>query len=146
MELEKGLEKLYTEVVNVEGLERIDALEVGVPKEVKFTSKVKGEGNKFPSGDDQGSGTMTLLSDGTVDASCKGLVTTIDKGQFEWESHEMSKVVGGKKLKGLDILTISTKSPGLLWMNELIVVLEHEYDPSLKKIIQTGYNYSFSLW
>lgn len=135
--LEKALEKLYTEEVDVEGVERVDDLQVGVTKGVKFTSKVKGEG-KFPSGEDQGSGTMTLLPDGTVEASCKGLVTT-GKGEFKWQSREMSKVVGGKKVNGLDLLTISTESPDLLWMNELIVVVDHEYDPSRKKIIQTGY-------
>jgi hypothetical protein len=145
--LEKALEKLYTEEVfgqydemhNVKGFEGIDALEVGVPKEVNFTSKVTGIGNKFPSGTDKGKGRMTRLPDGTVDAHCTGSVTT-DKGdQFEWQSHEVTKMVEGKKLKGLDIVTISTRSQDLLWMNELIIVLETEYDPSAKKIIQTGY-------
>jgi hypothetical protein len=137
--LEKELEKLYKEEVDVEGVERVADLQQGVTKEVNFTSKITGIGNKFPNGTDQGKGTMTLLPDGTVDARCKGLVTT-DKGdQFEWQSREMSRVVGGKKVNGLDLLTISTKSQDLLWMNDLIVVLEHEYDPSEKKIRQTGY-------
>jgi hypothetical protein len=137
--LEKALEKLYTEEVDiVEGFERIDALQEGEQK-LRFTSRVIGEG-QFPSGDDKGQGTMTPLPGGTVVARCDGTVTT-DKGKFDWQSREISKVVDedGKVIKGLDILTISTKSQDLLWMNELIVLLEHKHYPSRKKIIQTGY-------
>jgi hypothetical protein len=137
----RSLEKLFTEKGSVEGFEDRDDLQEGVITNVTFTSEVKGEGGKFPSGEDRGSGTMTRRADGTVEAITKGSLMTDDNGhQFMWQSYEMS-IVDGKKLKGLDIVTGSTKSQKWARLNKLIIVLETEHDPSFKKYKLTGYEY-----
>jgi hypothetical protein len=132
-------EKLFIEVGKVEGFEGPAALQEGVT-EVKFTSEVKGIDDRFPSGQDKGKGTMIRYPDGTVDASYEGLLMT-DKGQFMWRSHEMSKVVDGGKLKGLEILTGFSQSQKLAWMNNLIMVLETQMDLSSQEFTNTAYEW-----
>jgi hypothetical protein len=126
--LEMAKEKLFTEEGHVR-FEGTDALQVGVPTKVTFTSKVKGEGNKFRSGDDGGEGTMTLNADGTVVASYTGSL-----GGVTWESNERSKVVEGeggkKKVKGEETVT------GL--PQQIVMDTEMDLDPP-RKFTNTGY-------
>jgi hypothetical protein len=133
---------LFTEEGSVEGFEGTNTLQEGVPTKVTFTSKVMGIGDKFPSGKNEGEGTMTRHSDGTVDASYQGSLITDDNGhQFMWRSHEMSKVVDDGKLEGVEILTGSTKSQKWARLNKLIIVLKTEYWPSFKKFTKTAYEW-----
>ena len=81
---------------------------------------------------------MTQYPHGAVDASYKGFMTTILEGeeeeqQFMWWAHEKSKVVEGGKIKGLVMVSGYTNSQKLSWLNNLIMVLEGEFDPTTQQ-------------
>jgi hypothetical protein len=135
-------EKLFEESGNITGLKvtRVHPIE-GVTLEISFTSEIRGIG-RFPSGKNLGSGTLTQYPHGIVDASWQGSVATTEGGeQFVWWAHEKSKVVEGGKIRGLTMLTGFTHSQKLSWMNNLIIALESETDPSSQKFKTTGYDW-----
>ena len=85
---------------------------------------------------------MTKYSHGIIDATWQGSLTIAEgSDQFMWWAHEKSKVVEGGKIKGLNIMTGFTNSQKLSWMNNLILVLESETDPSSQKFKTTGYEW-----
>jgi hypothetical protein len=99
-------EKLFTERGVIEGLDGIDALKVGAPKDVTFTSIVKGEDSKFPNGKNGGNGTITQNEDGTFDVSYSGELEEAPGGRkIPWKSHEKSEVGEDGKVKGLEEVT-----------------------------------------
>ncbi len=135
-------EKLFEESGNITGLKvtRVHPIE-GVTLEISFTSEIRGIG-RFPSGKNLGSGALTQYPHGIVDASWQGSVATTEGGeQFVWWAHEKSKVVEGGKIRGLTMLTGFTHSQKLSWMNNLIIALESETDPSSQKFKTTGYEW-----
>jgi hypothetical protein len=135
-------EKLFEESGNITGLKvtRVHPIE-GVTLEISFTSEIRGIG-RFPSGKNLGSGTLTQYPHGIVDAIWQGSVATTEGGeQFVWWAHEKSKVVEGGKIRGLTMLTGFTHSQKLSWMNNLIIALESETDPSSQKFKTTGYEW-----
>jgi hypothetical protein len=135
-------EKLFEESGNITGFKvtKVHPTE-GVTMEVSFTSEISGVG-RFPSGKNLGSGTMTQYPHGIVDAIWQGSVTTAEGGdQFIWWAHEKSKVVEGRRVKGLIIVTGFTISQKLSWMNNLIIALESETDPESQKFKTTAYEW-----
>jgi hypothetical protein len=114
--------------------------------EVSFVSEIRGIG-RFPSGKNLGSGTMTQYPHGIVDQSNQGsLMTTAEGGNssadhFVWWAHGKGKVVEDGKVKGLIIVTGFTNSQKLSWMNNLIMALETEFDPTSQKFKITGYEW-----
>jgi hypothetical protein len=135
-------EKLWEESGNVIGFKvtKVHPVE-GVTMEVSFTSEIKGIG-RFPSGKNLGSGIMTQYPHGIVDQSNQGSIMTAEGGdQFMWWAHGKGKVVEGGKVRGLIIVTGFTNSQKLSWMNNLIMALESEFDPSSQKFKITAYEW-----
>jgi len=135
-------EKLFEESGDITGVKitRVHPIE-GTTMEVNFTSELRGIG-RFPSGKNLGSGTMTQYPHGIVDASWIGSLTTAEHGdQFMWWAHEKSKVVEGGKAKGLGLVTGFSNSQNLSWMNNLIIALESEFDPTSQKFRTIGYEW-----
>jgi hypothetical protein len=127
MGLERAGEKLFTERGNV----TFDALQEGVPTRVTYRSRVEGEDNKFPSGDDEGEGTITLHANGIVLASYTGSLKR--NGAVSYTSHETSKLVdGGKKVQGEETITGFDRP----------IIMKTEMDlspPNKGKFTNTGY-------
>jgi hypothetical protein len=134
-------EKLFEESGNTAGfnITKVHPVE-GIIMEVSFTSDVKGIG-RFPSGKNLGSGTMTQFPHGIVDASFHGMEMYEDGDQFLWWAHQKSKVVEGGKIKGLIMVTEFTNSQKLAWMNNLIMVLDSEYDSVSQTFKATGHEW-----
>jgi hypothetical protein len=135
-------EKLFEESGNVTGFKvtKVHPTE-GVTMEVSFTSEITGSG-RFPSGRNLGSGTMTRYPHGIVDQSNQGSVMTNEGDQFVWWAHERTKAVeGGRKFKGLTMMTGLTNSQKLSWMNNLIIALDLETDPESQKFKATAYEW-----
>lgn len=112
----------------------------GVKMEVSFTSEIKGVGN-FPSGKNMGSGTMTQYPHGIVDASYQGVVMTAEGEQYFWWAHGKSKAAEGGKTKGLVTVTGFTNSQKLSWMNNLIIVIDVEFDPAAQEFKGVAYQW-----
>ncbi len=138
-------EKLFEESGKIVGFKvtRVHPVE-GTTMEVSFTSEIKGFG-KFPSGRNIATGIMTQYPHGIVDASWQGSVmTTAEEGseQFIWWAHEKSKLAdGGKKIKGMVMVSGFTNSQKLSWMNSLLVVTELESDLVTQQFRATGYEW-----
>jgi hypothetical protein len=143
-------DKLFEESGNITGFKvtKVHPIE-GVTMEVSFTSEIRGMG-RFPSGKNLGSGTMTQYPHGIVDGSYQGsFMITIAEGagssggdHFEWWAHEKTKEVeGGRKFKGLTMMTGFTNSQKLSWMNNLIIALDLETDPASQKFKATAYEW-----
>jgi hypothetical protein len=142
-------EKLWEESGNVRGFKvtKVHPIE-GVTMEVSFTSEIRGIG-RFPSGKNLGSDTVTQYPHGIVDGSYQGsfMTTTAESrgstsDQFVWWAHEKTKAVeGGKKFKGLTMMTGFTNSQKLSWMNNLIIALDLETDPESEKFKATAYEW-----
>lgn len=134
-------EKLFEESGNVTGFKvtKVHPTE-GVTMEVSFTSEIRGIG-RFPSGKNLGSGIMTQYPHGIVDQSNRGSVMTNEGDQFVWWAHGKGKVVEGRKVKGLILVTGFTNSQKLSWMNNLILALESETDFESQKFKNTGYEW-----
>jgi len=135
-------EKLFEESGDITSfrLTRVHPIE-GTTMEASFTSEIRGIG-RFPNGKNMGSGTMTQYPHGMVDASWIGTLTTTEHGnQFMWWAHQKSKVMEDGKVKGLVLVTGFSNSQNLSWMNNLIIVLESEYDPASQKFKTTGYEW-----
>jgi hypothetical protein len=135
-------EKLFEESGNMTGfrITRVHPIE-GTTMEVSFITELKGKG-RFPNGKNMGSGTVTQYPHGIADASWIGTLTTTEQGdQFMWWAHEKSKLVEDGKFKGSVLGTGFSNSQNLSWMNNLIMVLESEYDPPSQKFKTTGYEW-----
>lgn len=112
----------------------------GTTMELSFVEDLKGIG-KFPSGKSTGSGTMTRYPHGVIDASFNGFVTFPDGDTFVWWAHEKGKIVEGGKTRGLVMISGYTNSQKYSWLNNLIMVLESEFDPATGQIKSTGYEW-----
>jgi hypothetical protein len=137
-------EKLFEESGSVTGFKvtKVHPIE-GVTMEVSFVSEIKGI-DKFPSGKNIGSGTMTHYPHGIVDQSNQGSMMISEGGtfdQFVWWAHGKGKMVGGGKIKGLIMVTGFTHSQKLSWMNNLIMALESEFDPESQQFKITAYEW-----
>jgi hypothetical protein len=128
MGLEKAGEKLFTETGNVkfEG-----DLQEGVPKSVSYTSRVTGEDNKFPDGEEKdGRGTITLHANSIVLASYTG---SLDGKSLT--SHETSKLVdGGKKVQGEERVRVTGFDTPIIMKTEMDLS-----PPNKGKFNNTGY-------
>lgn len=72
----------------------------GVKMEVSLASEIAGI-DKFPSGRNMGSSTMTRYPHGTIDASYHSVFETKEGGQFFWWAHDKSRVAeGGGRTRG----------------------------------------------
>jgi hypothetical protein len=143
-------EKLFEESGNVTGFKvtKVHPTE-GVTMEVSFTSEIRGI-DRFPSGKNLGSGTITQYQHGIVDGSYQGsFMTTTESGgnsggyadQFVWWAHEKTKAVEGGKFKGLTMMTGFTNSQKLSWMNNLIIALDLETSPASQTFKATAYEW-----
>jgi hypothetical protein len=135
-------EKLFEESGEITGLKitKVHPIE-GVTSEISFTSEIRGE-NRFPSGQNLGSGTMTKYPHGIIDSTWHGSLMIAEGGdQFMWWAHEKSKVVEGGIIKGLNIMTGFTNSQKLSWMSNIILVLEVEGSVFSQKFKATGYEW-----
>ena len=134
-------QKLFEEVGKISGLKvlKVHPLE-GVTTEITFMSDIKGIG-KYPSGKNLASGTITKYLHGIIDGSWQGTLTTELGEQFMWWSHEKSKVVEGREIKGLNVTTGFTNSPELSWMNNLIIVIELYGSVSSDEFSAVGYEW-----
>jgi hypothetical protein len=95
----------------------------GVTTEVSFKSDVKGL-EKFPTGKNLGSGTITKYPHGIIDAAWQGSLMTETAEEFMWWGHEKSRVLDDGKIRGLNMVTGFTNSQNLSWMNSLIMLIE----------------------
>lgn len=101
----------------------------GIKMEVSFASEMAGI-DKFPSGRNMGSGTMTRYPHDTIDASYHSVFETKEGGQFSWWAHDKSRVAeGGGKTRGITIVSGFSNSQKLSWLNSLVMVIESEFDP-----------------
>ena len=139
-------EKLFEEGGNVTGFKvtKVHPIE-GVTMEVSFASEISGIG-RFPSGKNIGSGTVTQYPHGIVDGSYQGSFMTTTEGggsadQFVWWAHEKTKAVEGGKFKGLTMMTGFTNSQKLSWMNNLIIALDLETNPTSQTFKATAYEW-----
>lgn len=134
-------EKLFEETGRVTGLniESVHPVE-GVKMQVSFASEITGTG-RFPNAKNIGSGRMTQYPHGVVDAEYRGVVTTAEGEQYFWWAHEKSKVVEQGKVKGLVIVTGFTNSQKLSWVNNLIIAIDSEFDPSTQQFRGTAYEW-----
>jgi hypothetical protein len=139
-------EKLFEESGSVTGFRvtKVHPIE-GVTTEVSFTSEIKGIG-RFPSGKNLGSGVMTHYPHGIVDQSNQGsMMITAEGGGSDDQSlswaHGKGKVVEGRKVRGLIIVTGFTNSQKLSWMNNLIMALELEFDAESQQFKITAYEW-----
>lgn len=116
--------KLFEESGRITGFKvtRVHPIE-GVTTEASFTSEIKGI-EKFPSGKNLGSGTMTRYPHGIIDATWQGTFMTEKGEQFMWWGHEKSKVLNEGKIRGLNMVTGFTNSQNLSWMNNLIIMVD----------------------
>ena len=134
-------EKFFDEVGKVMGMsvKSVHPVE-GVKMEISFGSEIMGTG-RMPNGRNMGSGTMVQYPHGVIDASWQGVVTFAGGEQFFWWGHEKSTVAEGGKTKGIVIVTGFTNSKNLSWMNNLIIAIEAEFDPSTQQFRGTGYQW-----
>ena len=134
-------EKIFDETgkVTSTSIQSVHPIE-GVKMKVNFSSEVKGSG-KFPNGRNMGSGIMTQYPHGIVDASYQGVFTTNEGEQYFWWAHEKSKVAEGGKVKGLITVTGFTNSQKLSWLNDLIIVIDSEADPSAQGFKGVAYEW-----
>jgi hypothetical protein len=135
-------QKIFEEAGKISGFKviKVHPLE-GVTTEVSFTSDVKGI-ERFPSGKNLASGTMTRYPRGIIDATWQGTLTTEKGEQFMWWSHEKSKVLEDGKIKGLNIVTGFTNSQNLSWMNSLIIVVELAASVHSDEFCATAYEWT----
>jgi len=112
----------------------------GTTMELSFVEDLRGIGN-FPSGKSTGSGTMTQYPHGVIDASYNGFVTISDGDTFMWWAHEKAKTIEGGKIRGLVMLSGYTNSQKYSWLNNLVLVLESDFDPTTLQIKSTGYEW-----
>ena len=117
-------QKLFEEVGKIANFKvaKVHPLE-GITTEVSFMSDIKGI-ERFPSGKNLASGTMTKYPHGIIDATWQGNLTTQNAEEFMWWAHEKSKVTKDGKIRGLNLVTGFTNSQKLTWMNNLIIVVE----------------------
>lgn len=135
-------QKLFEESGDITSFKitRVHPIE-GTTMEVSFTSEIRGI-DRFPSSKNLGSGTMSQYPHGICDASYQGILTTAEGGdQFMWWGHEKSKMVEGGKIKGSVLVTGFSNSQKLSWMNNLIIILESEYDSASQKFKTIGYEW-----
>jgi hypothetical protein len=135
-------QKLFEESGEITGFKitRVHPIE-GTTMEVSFTSEIRGI-DRFPNSKNLGSGTMTQYPHGIGDASYLGTLTTAEGGdQFMWWGHEKSKMTEGGKIKGSVLVTGFSNSQKLSWMNNLIIILESEYDSASQKFKTIGYEW-----
>jgi hypothetical protein len=89
---------------------------------------------------------VTQYPHGIVDGSYQGSFMTTEGGsgdQFVWWAHEKTKAVeGGRKFKGLTMMTGFTTSQKLSWMNNLIIALDLETNPGSQKFKATAYEWN----
>lgn len=134
-------EKLFEEdgKITAYKVTRVHPVE-GITAEVSFTAELKGTG-RFPSGMNNGSGTMTQYPHGAIDGSYQGFVMTQEGDQYLWWAHEKSHATKDGKMKGLVMVSGYTNSQKLSWMNNMILALEIEFDPAAQKFKTTGYEW-----
>jgi hypothetical protein len=115
-------QKLFEEVGKIANFKvaKVHPLE-GITTEVSFISDIK-DIERYPSGKNLASGTMTKYPHGIIDAVWHGNFTTPD--EFMWWGHEKSKVTKDGKIRGLNLVTGFTNSQELTWMNNIIIVVE----------------------
>jgi hypothetical protein len=113
----------------------------GITTEVSFTSDVKGL-EKFPSGKNLGSGTMTKYPHGIIDATWQGSLMIKTGEQFMWWAHEKSTVLDDGKIRGLNMITGFTNSQNLSWMNSLIMLVELAGSAYSDEFCATAYEWS----
>ena len=112
----------------------------GTKMEVSFMSEIQGLG-RCPSGKNVGSATIHQYPHGVVDASHQGVFTTAGGDQYMWWAHQKGKVVEGGKIKALIMVTGYSNSPKLSWMNNLIMVLDAEFNPATQEFTSTAYEW-----
>lgn len=134
-------EKLFEETGMVTSfrITKVNPVE-GTEIDISFMSELKGIG-KVPSGKNSGSGTMTQFPHGSVNASYRGFLTTQDGELFMWWANEKSRIGKDGKVKGLVIVSGFTNSQKLSWMNNLVMVLENEFDPSTQQFKTSGFEW-----
>jgi hypothetical protein len=117
-------QKLFEEVGKIANFKvaKVHPLE-GITTEVSFISDIK-DIERYPSGKNLASGTMTKYPHGIIDAVWHGNFTTQNADEFMWWGHEKSKVTKDGKTRGLNLVTGFTNSQELTWMNNIIIVVE----------------------
>jgi hypothetical protein len=135
-------EKLFEEAGKITALRvtKVHPIE-GVTSEVTFRSEIRGI-DRFPSGKNIGSGTMSKYPHGIIDTSWQGTLTTEDTEEFMWRGHEKAKVFESGKIRGLNTVTGFTNSQNLSWMNSLIIVVGLAASISSDEFCATAYEWS----
>jgi hypothetical protein len=137
-------QKLFEEVGKITNFKvtKVHPLE-GVTTDVTFMSDIRGI-ERFPSGKNLASGTMTKYSHGIIDAAWHGVLTTQNAEQFMWWSHEKSKVIEDGKIRGLNLVTGYTNSQKLSWMNNLVIVVELAGSVQSEEFSATAHEWTYT--
>jgi hypothetical protein len=131
--------KLFTEDAKLKFPGNKNKLPAG-QTEVTFTSEVTGApGSRFPSGKNEGRGTITRTNN-NIDANYSGTLTTDAGQEFKWTSHEKSKVDPEENVKGEEEVIIENL-PG--FPQRLTISMETTMEDKTmkdeKKVTNIGY-------
>jgi hypothetical protein len=98
-------------------------------------SRVTGDpGSPFPSGRNEGKGTVTRKSNDDIEANYQGELTTDGGKKYGWTSHEDSKYRGGI-IRGTEDVTFTTEIPDV----PKKIKMDTEWEKAAKRVKNKGY-------
>jgi hypothetical protein len=134
-------EKMFEESGQVTGFKIVKVHPVeGTTMEVSAAFDLKGYG-RFPTGKEMGSGTIIRYPHGIVEANFRGNLITSEGDQIIWWAQEKGRFGEEGKMKGVALVSFYTNSQKYVWVNNLIALLETEFDPQTQKVKTVGHEW-----
>jgi hypothetical protein len=134
-------EKLFEEDGQATGFKILKVHPVeGTEMEISAAFDVKGYG-RFPSGKEMGSGTLVHYPHGITQAHFHGNLITPEGDQILWWAQEKGRFGEDGKMRGVALVSFYTSSQKHAWLNNLIALLETEFDPKTQKVKTVGYEW-----
>lgn len=134
-------EKLFEEHGQATGFKIVTVHPVeGTTMEISATFDVTGFG-RFPSGKEMGSGTLVHYPHGMTQGHFHGNLITTEGDQILWWAQEKGKFGQDGKMKGVALVSFYSNAQRHAWVNNLIALLETEFDPQTQKIHTVGHEW-----